>query len=201
MKSSSNKIKKKAEKAPEIPVTEVKLAENTGNSDFAAEIEKSRAMIDGADRPAEKKKVGRPSKEAKEAELAEQKAAQAEVLKQMVPAEGLGELVALPFHLASLQTGFQGFQLTENEKRAIVPSFHAVLAQYAPQVSGENMALIAFSGALFSIGLGKYMAYLEFRKGSPKNIENGESISEQPKVERPAAPMQVDAQGFPLVRV
>jgi hypothetical protein len=85
MKSSSNKIKKKAEKAPEIPVTEVKLAENTGNSDFAAEIEKSRAMIDGADRPAEKKKVGRPSKEAKEAELAEQKAAQAEVLKQMVP--------------------------------------------------------------------------------------------------------------------
>lgn len=163
---ASNSAKKPAKPAgnPKPPVQEVQL--EGGNTAFMAEIEKSRSMIETADKPAEKpkNKGGRPSNEEKAAKEAEKRAQAAAELSAAVPPEGLKSMIALPFGLAALQTGFDGFHLTDQEAAALTPGAHALLLTYAPQVKGENLALMAFAGALFSIGVSKYVAYINFRK-------------------------------------
>ncbi len=164
---------------------------DTENPNFDAEIAKSRAMLGDADKPAAepagsagpRRRPGRPSKAEKEAEEAAKKAAQAAAMEQQMPKEGLKQLVALPFGLVAFQTGFNGFQLTNEEAEAIVPSMQTVLATYAPQMNGENIALVTFAGALFSVGLAKYMAYLEFRKlgGKSSEIQSNQDSTQSPQ--------------------
>jgi len=152
-------------------VSEIKIEET---SDFRAEIEKSRAMIEGADQKVEppKNKGGRPSKLQIEAKKLADAEAQAKVIEQTVPKDSLKHILALPFNLAAMQTGFEGFALTDQEADSMVPSMHTVLATYAPQVNGESMALMAFAGSLFSIAIAKYMAFINSRQGGQANTNS-----------------------------
>lgn len=164
-------------------------------SDFRVEIEKSRAIIQQADQPAAvpTNKGGRPSNAEKAAREAAEKAAQAEKLAQLVPPAGLKQMVALPFNLAAIKTGFEGFLLTDEEAEAIVPSLHTVLATYAPQVNGESMAIMALAGALFSIGIGKYVAFLQFRGQEGTGNSTGAEAASPPA----AAPGPTEGTFFP----
>lgn len=162
-----------SKKTPKKPLVTAPAAESppaaapvpsSPSSDFRAEIEKSRALIADADQaPAElttKNKGGRPSNAEKAQREAAEKAARLAELQRLVPTGSLKAAVAMPFDLAALATGFTGFRLEPEEADAIVPSLHEVLVAYAPQVKGENLALVTLAGALFSIGIGKYLAYL-----------------------------------------
>lgn len=139
------------------PAEESKLSEN---SDFRAEIEKSRAMIEGADKEPAPKKIGRPSNAERQAQEDALKAARIADLERLAPPASLKAMIALPFDLAAMKTGFAGFQLTPEEAEAIAPSLHEVMIAYAPAVTGPHVALLALAGALFSIGIGKYVAFL-----------------------------------------
>lgn len=183
-----------AENEKNSPVFEL----DNGNTDFDAAIKSSKAMMDDADKApgleAPKRKGGRPSNAEKEAKAAAEKAAKLAEMEAQMPKEGLKQLVALPFGLVAFQTGFPGFQLTNEEAEAIVPSMHTVLATYAPQMNNENLALVTFAGALFSIGLAKYMAFLEFRKLGGKGGET------QTKTDSTESPQFSEADPIPVLR-
>ncbi len=171
------------------------------NPNFKDEIAKSKAMIDGADKAPEtpagagktKNKGGRPSNADKEAKAAAEQAAKLAELEQQVPKESLKSLVALPFGLLAFQTGFNGFQLTNEEADAIVPSMHAVMAKYAPMLKPDDVALMTFAGSLFSIGLMKYMAFLQFKKagGNSSEIQSQQDSTDAPQPSESADPIPV----------
>ena len=146
--------------------------------EFAAEIEKSRAMIADADAKPAKRGRGRPKKDATAAAAAPTGAPQVEPMPvEAFPKETLKTVIGLPFSIAALQTNFPGWILTDPEAEAIAPSLNTLLAHYAPQVKGESLALVTFAGALFSVGFGKYVAYLDFRK---RNLPTSSPGSEAP---------------------
>lgn len=143
--------------------SEIKL-QKPGAEAFRAEVTRSKGMIEKADKKPEpdKRRVGRPSNQEKNQAQAVQAAQQTAIVEQVIPEAALAPILSLPFTIAAAKTGFEGFLLAEEDVKALAPSFHVVLATYAPQVKSEDMALMVFAGGLASIGLTKYLCYLEF---------------------------------------
>ena len=160
-------------------------------ADFKAEIEKSKAMIADADIP-QKNKGGRPSKAALAEKQAIEQSQAAAQIETILPKESLKPIVALPFSIAAMQTGFEGFYLNEQEADAIVPSLHEVLKIYAPQVKGEHVAVISLSMAVLSVGLTKYLAYSHYKAEMRKQRQE----EAQKQFAPPPAPKQQAAPAF-----
>jgi hypothetical protein len=161
---ASASAKTKAKLAETSPPTPPPAGETSPKSNFREEIDKSRAMIENADKapetPLSKNKGGRPSKDEVRAREEALKAARIADLERVAPPASLKAMVALPFDLLALKTGFQGWRLTPGEAEAIVPSLHSVMVTYAPAFQNENVALLALAGAIASVGLGKFLSFL-----------------------------------------
>jgi len=185
---------KKIALAQENPPSEVKI--EGGNEAFREEVLKSREMIENSDKPGEtlpKNKGGRPSNAEKARREAEARAAQAAEIQNVVPSEGLKPLLQLPFAAAAIQTGFPGFQLTDQEADSLVPSAHAVLATYAPQVKSEHVALVALGGGLISLAFTKYMAFIAFRSQGAAPVPE---VPPPPSEPAPASAFASPVDGF-----
>jgi hypothetical protein len=156
-------------------------AASSPKDSFRDEIAKSKAMIGEADKvpdaPQVKNKGGRPSKEEVKQREDALKAARIDELNRVAPPESLKAMVALPFDLLAMRTGFPGWRLSPEEANAIVPSLHQVVLTYAPAFQGENVAVLALAGALFSIGIGKYLGFLQSGATDGPNSSGAEAES------------------------
>ncbi len=166
----------------------IKIKEETPEiSAFRAEIDKAAVRIGNADKP--KRGPGRPPKAEADAKKAAEDAARQAALEEAVPEEALGVILQFPFELAAVGTGFEGFKLSEDETKGLVPSFHVVLKKYAPAVDPETVAVGMFGLGLCSLGLSKYRSYIDWMN-RPRE-EKGKSPSIPASTSRADSPINI----------
>lgn len=90
-----------------------------------------------------------------------------------IPKEALGPIVAAPFRIAALRTGYNGFDLSDSERDGVVPLVDACLRQYLGPATTPHAAAIALGTTLAIFSGMKYMGYLQWRRDQAMEVPPG----------------------------
>lgn len=81
-----------------------------------------------------------------------------------IPVALLKPVLQFPFRIAASKTGYEGFNLSDDEADSMAPMLDQVLKAYLPQLNGPQAALAALGASLAVITSTKYLAMLEWKR-------------------------------------
>lgn len=100
--------------------------------------------------------------------------------KITVPNAALRPLLKTPFRLAKLKTGFQGWELDDEDADEIVPALRAVIDQYSGNIDSPHAAAYALAGSILILAGTKYIAFMEWKKDqAPQEIVHTQQTAPQ----------------------
>ncbi len=186
--------------ASETQVTEPQTTEATGLSDAITE---SKTAISEAAAP--KSKGGRPkgykmprdeNGNVIKANASPEKkaAAKAAIVAPAIPPEYLKPVINFPFMLAAKRTGFDGFNLSDQEQLQNAELLEKCMARYFPQLQTDHAELVGLALGVGIAFYGRFLSYQEYRQsklnsgGNTPGKENPDSDAtgrnENSKVEK-----------------
>jgi hypothetical protein len=113
---------------------------------------------------------------------------QTQAIQDLTPI--LGPVIGMPFDAVALRTGFDGFKLAEDEKKALAPQLQQVLNVYMPQLSNSpHAALMMFAGSIGMLALTKYMAFMSWQRTEIEKSKSAPKTESKPETTYPGGSM------------
>lgn len=162
-----------------INPTEVKSEE------FKKAIEESKKAIEEG--TTQKRGRGRPRKvESETIEASRPQIQPSEKIStastQDIPKPVVEAVLGYPYKLAARKTGFQAFELSQDELDALTPMAQECLRKWLPDGGTHNPEILLL-GSLAVITAVRYMAYLDFKQEKLKKREPEQVVSEEVKTQ------------------
>ena len=94
----------------------------------------------------------------------------------------IGPVISLPFAVVANKTGFDGFSLSEEEQKALVPQVNAVLLQYMPQaIESPHAPAFMLAGTIAILAFTKYSAFKSWEAIELKKLKQAEEKKSEPE--------------------
>lgn len=103
-------------------------------------------------------------------------------LGDILTKENVEMLISVPFRMAADLTGWDGAELTADEKKRLVPMSRAIMLKYVPDIMQEYFVEIVFILVVGEIVVAKYRAYGEFASEQESKKEAQEKAAQQAEI-------------------
>jgi len=90
-------------------------------------------------------------------------------IEELIDAKATKTLMTVPFRMAADWTGYEGFKLTAEEEKQLIPVIRPLLIKYVPDIFGEFFAEIICAFVVLSILGPKMKGYREFQEDKKKS--------------------------------
>lgn len=104
-------------------------------------------------------------------------------LEQILSKENVEMLISVPFRMAADFTGWDGAELTADEKKRITPMARAIMLKYVPDLMAMYFVEIVFILVVGEVVVSKYRAYNEFASEQESKKKAQEEAAKQAEIE------------------
>ncbi|GAH33050.1 unnamed protein product, partial [marine sediment metagenome] len=104
-------------------------------------------------------------------------------LGDILTKENVEMLISVPFRMAADFTGWDGAELTADEKKRLTPMSRAMLLKYVPDLMQQYFVEVVFILVVGEIVVAKYRAYGEFASEQQSKKEAQEKAAQQAEAE------------------
>ena len=104
-------------------------------------------------------------------------------LDQILTKENVEMIISVPFRMVADFTGWDGAELTADEKKRLTPMARAIMLKYLPELMAKYFVEIVFILVVGEVVVSKYRAYNEFASEQESMKKTQEEATKQAEIE------------------
>ena len=104
-------------------------------------------------------------------------------LDQILTKENVEMIISVPFRMVADFTGWDGAELTADEKKRLTPMARAIMLKYLPDLMAQYFVEIVFILVVGEVVVSKYRAYNEFASEQESKKKAQEEATKQAEIE------------------